>query len=181
MSNTTSTGIKTKYTFHHEFRRNVSEAKDYTEFLRLFGPDATKLAEMYGNVEFSVSGYGQDARELYDIPEVMTFLRGLDAAWPYAFFFLKTRASPINGFTLSEYFVYLNCTGSNNGQLEFTSPKREQFERWVRGLNEMSAKAGFFASRVNKRTQECCEQISTNLAKSPMFSTKPIESWMLKA
>lgn len=41
-----------------------------------------------GNLSVSVSGYDDDPRELYEIPEVRRYLQGLDQEWPFWFFFL---------------------------------------------------------------------------------------------
>jgi len=40
-------------------------------------------------VDFDVDGYNDDPRELFEVPEIRTFVRELDAKWPYWFFFLS--------------------------------------------------------------------------------------------
>ena len=41
-----------------------------------------------GQITLAVDGYNNDPRELVDIPEVRTFLRGLESSWPaWAYFF----------------------------------------------------------------------------------------------
>lgn len=41
------------------------------------------------NMLFSVGGYDDDPRELYEIPEVCVFFRTLTASWPYWVWFLN--------------------------------------------------------------------------------------------
>jgi hypothetical protein len=56
-------------------------------------------------VDFAVDGYNDDPRELFEIPEVRTFVRELDAKWPYWFFFLSkaTGALAMIMFCLCRY------------------------------------------------------------------------------
>jgi hypothetical protein len=48
-----------------------------------------KAMRFRDQVVFGVDGYNDDPRELFEVPEVRTFLRELDAKWPYWFFFLS--------------------------------------------------------------------------------------------
>jgi hypothetical protein len=48
-----------------------------------------KAMRFRDQVFFGVDGYNDDPRELFEIPEVRTFVRELDAKWPYWFFFLS--------------------------------------------------------------------------------------------
>ena len=48
-----------------------------------------KAMRFRDRVNFSVDGYNDDPRELFEIPEVRTFIRELDVKWPYWFFFLS--------------------------------------------------------------------------------------------
>jgi hypothetical protein len=47
---------------------------------------AGRLHDMFGKVRFAINGYDYDQRELFEIPEVRTFLRELTDEWPYFFF-----------------------------------------------------------------------------------------------
>ena len=48
-----------------------------------------KAMRFRDQVVFGVDGYNDDPRELFEIPEVRTFIRELDDKWPYWFFFLS--------------------------------------------------------------------------------------------
>jgi hypothetical protein len=52
-------------------------------------------------VVFGVDGYNDDPRELFEIPEVRTFVRELDARWPYWFFFLSKTTDALKMIMLS--------------------------------------------------------------------------------
>ena len=56
-------------------------------------------------VVFGVDGYNDDPRELFEIPEVRTFIRDLDSKWPFWFFFLSkaTNALKMIMFSLCRY------------------------------------------------------------------------------
>lgn len=55
--------------------------------------DDPKLCKMYmGKLLMSFDGYGNDPRELQEIPEVRRFLAAIHAQWPYWFYFLEPEA-----------------------------------------------------------------------------------------
>lgn len=59
-------------------------------------------------VMFGISGYDDDPRELFEIPEVRRWVIGLDAEWPYWFFFLwpgRRSTLPLIAFCLCPYTV----------------------------------------------------------------------------
>lgn len=43
------------------------------------------------NIQFSVSGYDTDLRELYELPEFVLFCRGLSIQFPFFFYFLPQK------------------------------------------------------------------------------------------
>jgi hypothetical protein len=42
-----------------------------------------------GRISLLVDGYNDDPRELFEVPEVRAYIKRLDQAWPYWFFFLS--------------------------------------------------------------------------------------------
>ena len=52
--------------------------------------DKTAVERYRGRVELTFSGYVNDPRELYEIPEVRRFCSKLDDVFPYWFYFLST-------------------------------------------------------------------------------------------
>lgn len=56
------------------------------------GPGWQAVERHRGRVELAFSGYSNDPRELYDIPEVRNFCAELDDAFPYWFYFVSTES-----------------------------------------------------------------------------------------
>lgn len=72
-------------------------------FLRTLVPlrDPQYVWSWKGNLSVSVSGYDNDSRELYEIPEVRRYLQGLDQEWPFWFFFLTPSSIQLVGMCLA--------------------------------------------------------------------------------
>jgi hypothetical protein len=60
-----------------------------------------KALRFRDQVVFGVDGYNDDPRELFEIPKVRTFVRELDAKWPYWFFFLSKATDALSMIMLS--------------------------------------------------------------------------------
>jgi hypothetical protein len=48
-----------------------------------------------GKIALSFSGYDDDARDVWDIPEIRRYVAALDATFPYWFYFLDLRMSTL--------------------------------------------------------------------------------------
>ena len=59
------------------------------QFLRRLAADRHAALEFSGRISLVVDGYNDDPRELFEIPEVRTYIKRLDEAWPHWFFFLS--------------------------------------------------------------------------------------------
>ena len=70
--------------------REEVETCDVTRILDIFLGFLQSPREFYDSVEITVSGYDDDPRELWEIPEVKRWFETLDKAWPFAFFFMST-------------------------------------------------------------------------------------------
>ena len=62
--------------------------------------DAETVRLFQGRVDVVFEGWNDDPRELYEIPEVRTFLHRLDAEWPYWLYFLSTELETLRIVTL---------------------------------------------------------------------------------
>lgn len=69
------------------------KSKDFQPIIstlnRLFDDNET-VKYFFERVDIGVSDYDDDPRELWDIPEVKTYLKQLDKLFPYWFYFLST-------------------------------------------------------------------------------------------
>ena len=74
------------------FSRRQVETCDIDEplqFLCRIAASSSEALKYCGRISLIVDGYNDDPRELYEIPEVRTFISRIDKQWPYWFFFLS--------------------------------------------------------------------------------------------
>ena len=71
-------------------KQNTRAIASYFEGLR---NDKTRAKISQGKVGFHVSGYDNDPRELYEIPEVVNYFKRLEPEVRYWFYFLSTKPS----------------------------------------------------------------------------------------
>lgn len=108
------------------------------------------VMSMKDKVEFSVYGYEDDPRELYEIPEVLEFLRRLDKAWPYWMHFQH----PEFAWLLRLAVCLSNGKKNNQGLVEFDGDlMHKNIERWFCALNDLSHKFAISLD-VNKAASE---------------------------
>lgn len=80
-----------KDVFIFAFSKREILTKDASRFLSFFQDlESQRLESLMGSVTFSVSGYDDDPRELFQIPEVRDFYQSLHRTWPCWLFFAET-------------------------------------------------------------------------------------------
>jgi hypothetical protein len=115
--------------------KNTRAIASYFEALR---SDKTRAKNSQGKVGFYVSGYDDDSRELYEIPEVVEYFKILEPQVKYWFYFLSTDHS------VDSLKVLLFCLcdpekGEENGMLyPNLDLQKSFFERNFFWLNEMT-------------------------------------------
>jgi len=115
------------------------------------------VMSMKDKVEFSVHGYDDDPRELYEIPEVLEFLRQLDEVWPYWMLFQHPNHSWLQILCI----CLSNGKKNNQGFLEFDSDLlSKNMNRWFLALNELSHKFAI-SLEINKAVSEKAMRILT--------------------
>jgi hypothetical protein len=72
-------------------RRQVEtcDVDEPLELLRSLTADRRTAIEFCGRISLVIDGYNDDPRELFEILEVRAYIKRLDQAWPYWFFFLS--------------------------------------------------------------------------------------------
>jgi hypothetical protein len=113
------------------------------------------VMSMKDKIEISVDGYDDDPRELYEIPEVLEFLRRLDDAWPYWILFQHPKFR-----WLKMLAVCLSDGKKNNqGLTEFDAELlSNNISRWFCALNELSHKFAI-SVEVNRAASEKATRI----------------------
>lgn len=69
---------------------NTQNIAGVLKFANLFSSTAQNAWNSRGSVRLVFSGYSDDSRELWEIPEVRAYVKKLVAAWPEWMFFLDT-------------------------------------------------------------------------------------------
>jgi hypothetical protein len=136
--------------------RDVVEDGDAAEFVQFladnFMRDAEALQRYRECLDFAWEGYEDDDRELWQIPEVASFVDDLNRRWPYALYFLSRQG---NGLQVMQ-FVLTGATvasASPSGDLELTYDS-SQLNRllvgsWFPAMNELCARAGLGGETVD--------------------------------
>ncbi|WP_269533510.1 hypothetical protein [Chitinimonas sp. BJYL2] len=108
-------------------------------------------------LELSVHGYNDDSREIYEIPEVIAFLRALNEAWPYWMLFQHPE------FTWLQVMAVCLCspTRTKDGKVAFDHEEMsELMTKWFCSLNELCHKFAISLT-VNKRVSAQAQSILT--------------------
>ncbi|UVJ44300.1 hypothetical protein NVV94_01405 [Pseudomonas sp. LS1212] len=87
----------------HREQIEAFDLESSLDFLRTLVPlrDPQYVWSWKGKLTLVISGYDNDTRELFEIPEVCRYLRGIDQAWPFWFFFLTPSSIKLVGMCLT--------------------------------------------------------------------------------
>jgi hypothetical protein len=85
--------------------RESVESQNTAPFLEFARPlSRNPRPDQCGNLAIFIDGYNDDHRNLYEIPEVRTFIQTIDAAWPYIGYFGTT----LDGADTLQLFGFCN-------------------------------------------------------------------------
>jgi hypothetical protein len=117
-------------------------------FQRLYNPQAAR--QFCERVRLAFRGYELDVRALYVIPEVREWIRHLDKAFPYWFFFLDKRMSA------SLYLVTLCLCPSAEATDQGPKVAAQEVEKFIAtrlpSMKEACAMAGFSGRETQQLT-----------------------------
>jgi hypothetical protein len=85
--------------------------------------DKGTLERFHQRLDIGVSGYDNDKRELFEVPEVRKYLQDLDSKFPYWFYFLN------NLHRSSLHLITFSCIDSKieNGRLHYDTASLQNF------------------------------------------------------
>jgi hypothetical protein len=63
--------------------------------LHTFKKDKKSIRRFCNKIDLSISGYDDDPRELWEIPEVKSYIKQLDKAFPYWFYFITKHSGAL--------------------------------------------------------------------------------------
>lgn len=145
----------------YQFSRVAVEAADFKDFLARFGvdvlPHGKRLARMMNRIVPFVEGYDRDPRELYAIPEVRAFYRGLVRVWPNWLFFGNLQTESLMTLVLCTVPSLESMAFKGSSQVQVAVDPKDLLEFVVRHLpamNGLCERAGFSERQVYQRTKE---------------------------
>lgn len=156
-----------------QFGRDEIEAGDFARFVSSWGlyklPRGPALRSYFDRFLFRVQGY-DDPREPYEIPEVRTFLRSLNAAWPFWFFACNLRAPDLQTMTLCclPRLRVLRREDAPFCHVEFDPGDLREFVlKGFRGMNFLFERAGMSEAENHQRSARIFEYFRTGWRRVP--------------
>jgi hypothetical protein len=141
--------------------RDEVESRDITAPLAalksLIASPATARAHME-NVDIAFGGYDEDARELFEIPEVREYVYRLDGEFPYWLFFLSKYGLGLQCLLLC--FLPPHLTDEARANVHPVRTKDLLLNRWLPAMNHVSAFAGLTGDEVDRLTDRVLDYIS---------------------
>jgi len=106
---------------------------DLRQFIQTLTQDAAQN-RLRNLIVLSISGYGSDSKELYEVPDVCEYTRELQRALPVLFFFLDE-------FSAKRYVSWL-CGPVSSEEIR-TDRFQIQYKKWMEKCVENSWSAGY--------------------------------------
>ena len=131
--------VKSKYEVINYFIDKLDvesgDIRSSVEYIDALLRTRESIMACHGKVEFSISGYDEDSRELWEIPEVRYYLSLLNDARPYWFLFQSRKGGWLKALTL----CLIDVKKVPNGT-EALNPEKvpELIAQWYAGLNKVS-------------------------------------------
>ncbi len=114
-------------------------------------------------IEFSIGGYEQDSRELFQIPEVLHFLKIVDEEFPYWLAFQSDKGKWLKAL------LFVLCYEANGCKSTRVELNKEGIirvsQRWFNGLNELCHKF-LLGETFNRRASEKLSKIINEIQAS---------------
>jgi hypothetical protein len=122
------------------------------EALRQLTRSPETIRSRRGRVDIAFHGYDSDRRELFEIPEVRSFVAALDAAFPYWLFFLTKQGTGLHAIA----FRFLPPFLADEGQREIWPQRlRELLEgRWMPALAHIASTTGYSDAEIDSMLGE---------------------------
>lgn len=112
-----------------------------------------RAASFAGSVVFSIDGFNEDRRELYEVPAVRDYFKALDEAWPLMGYFAATDLE--NELLMQLALLTPVRVYRSNGQVGLSldrSSVSKQIQRWRQAMAVLSEQhGGVVARKVTER------------------------------
>jgi len=140
------------------------DAAPLVEFIMDRWATPTAIESSRESLDLVFEGWDDDRRELWQIPEVVSFVRELDAYWPQAGYFLSRLG---HGLQVMQFCLCARGTGSigeaKDGDLDVNMDPdalRSVLTRWMRGINHMADVAGLGQKTVNEASSSLARYLT---------------------
>jgi hypothetical protein len=146
--------------------RQEIEDFDHVQILQFLSMAKMNAKKYEGKLNFLVTGYDEDARELHEISEVKKYFDFLDRCFPYWFYFLTKRLPPKYSpiVVLISLLVPIRSVISKDSSIQtidFDLDKLEEFfQIHFHYLNELTEELGISKSENFRISMEVRSNIS---------------------
>ncbi len=107
---------------------------------------------LFEKLDIAFHGYDQDAREIYEIPEVREYVSLLDSEFPYWLFFLRKNGLGLQAIMLCFMPPYL----TEQARKTVMPQRLDQLlsNRWFPAMNRICEAVGFSEEQIEKLTND---------------------------
>ena len=151
------------------FNRQSVERKDFTSFFSHWWPtdrpEGDVLRSAFDSFVFYVTGYDDDPRELFAIPEVRAFFREFNDRWPFWLFACSLDQQTLLTMTFCclETLEITTLQGGQSFRADFDTAEMRQFlEKEFQKLEALCWRAGMSAEEAIQRRQQALEYFRTD-------------------
>ena len=135
----------------NDISRKEIEQQDISSMLKILYPlkRPIKAIRYFERLNLCISGYNNDKRELWEIPEVRSYIRLLDEKFPYWFYF----SSRIAKIPLFVFVTFCLCNVEGNVKrlcLLRDDTLKECFTKHYNAMMRMCRNTGFSDEKTNE-------------------------------
>jgi hypothetical protein len=148
----------------YQFSRLKVERGDFSDFLRLYGPDklptGSRLRSMMNSFVFCVEGWDSDEREIHSIPEIRRFYTAFHEAWPYWLYFCNLDVDTLRTMTMCcmNSLTSIKVDGKPEVRVEYEPMELLHFlARDLPHMNAMCERGGMFERLIYERSKAVFE------------------------
>ncbi len=139
-------------------RREV-ESGDISNSLSVlnnFNKDKQSIRRFCNRIDLSISGYDDDPRELWEIPEVKSYIQQLDIAFPFWFYFMSKQTGALK-------MIYGCCNEIKRSSAVFFEVKPESMLSFLKAhifaMNIMCDEIGMSEKEIELLTNQNLQYI----------------------
>lgn len=138
----------------HVINRSTIESNDVeaiVEGLNVMTVSGDK--SLFRRLDWSISGYDHDSRELFEIPDVVAFVRRLDERWPYWGFYQHPRGRWVRALTFCLAGAHFTAASCVEWDPQLIVPT---YTRWSIALAELCHRNGVAYESMVEADRSLC-------------------------